>query len=189
VNQFFRQDRPGLCLRAVLALVLALSACAPGLPRDFAPPAASRVIPGVPFHAQEDFQCGPASLAGVLNYLGDPAPPEEIAAAVFRPDLRGSVSLDLALYPRSRGLATRFWRGGVADLVASVDAGRPLVLMLDQGLGPVHVFHYLVAVGYSPQGLVANSGRREHVLLPWAEFLPAWERAENWTLLVERKAP
>lgn len=191
MNQPLRQDRPEHRLRAVpaLLLTLALTSCAMGLPRGFIPPVDTRTIAGVPFHAQEEYQCGPASLAGVLNFLGDPATPDEIAHAVFRPELRGSVSLDLALYPRGRGLSSRFWRGTVEDIMRNVDAGRPLVLMLDLGLGPVHTYHFLVAVGYAPQGLIANTGRREHALLPWAEVLRTWERADCWTLLVEAKTP
>ncbi|MBU1002352.1 MAG: C39 family peptidase [Proteobacteria bacterium] len=191
MNPLLRQDCPNFRLRAVLAVLLslALSSCAVGLPRGFTPPVTSRTIPDVPFHAQEVFQCGPASLAGVLNYLGDPVTPDEIAQAVFRPELRGSVSLDLALYPRGRGLSSRFWRGTVEDLVRSVDTGQPLVLMLDLGLGPVSTYHFLVVVGYSPQGPIVNTGRREHALLPWGEFLRTWERADSWTLLVEGKTP
>ncbi|WP_174409233.1 C39 family peptidase [Desulfovibrio psychrotolerans] len=151
------------------------------------PPSDTQTIADVPFHAQEDYQCGPASLAGVLNFLGDPATPDQIALAVYRPELRGSVSLDLALYPRNRGYSSRFWRGTVEDIIRNVDAGRPLVLMLDLGVGPVSTYHYLVAVGYAPQGLIANTGRRKHALLPWADVLRTWERADNWTLLVESK--
>ena len=184
------RDRPASALprgRAVLswAIALLLAACA-SLPPGFVPPAGGGQVEGVPFHAQEDHQCGPASLAGVLGFLGDPATPEEIAAAVFRPGLRGSVSLDLALYPRSRGLASRFFRGAPADLLAAVDAGRPLVLMLDQGLGPIHSFHFVVLTGYRPEGVVLNSGRSRGLLAPWASFLASWAGADNWALEVVR---
>ncbi len=185
-----RRDRPASVSRRsraglLAALCLALAACA-SLPPGFVPPAVGNAVPGVPFHAQEDYQCGPASLAGVLNFLGDPATPEEIASAVFRPDLRGSVSLDLALYPRGRGLSSRFFRGTPADLTAAVDAGRPLVLMLDQGLAGVRYFHFAVLTGYRPQGAVLNSGREQGLLVPWASFLAQWAGADNWTLEVTR---
>jgi ABC-type bacteriocin/lantibiotic exporter with double-glycine peptidase domain len=144
------------------------------------------LVANVPFHPQEYHQCGPASLAGVLNFLGDPATPEEIASAVFRPDLRGSVSLDLALFPRSRGLATRFYRGAPADLLAAVDAGLPLVLMLDQGFAGVRVYHFAVLIGYRPEGVILNSGRSQGLLTPWASFLAQWAGAGNWTLEVSR---
>jgi hypothetical protein len=185
-----------LSVRAVPAALLALAfvmalawgcALAP-LPQGFAPPQARKVIPGVPFHPQTEYQCGPASLAGVLNFLGDPVTPEEIADAVFRKDLRGSVSLDLALYPRDRGFATRFWRGGVADLIAAVDAGTPLVVMIDQGIGPVGLGHFMVVVGYAPGGIVVNSGRERETVMAWRTFLPMWDRAADWTLAVTRGA-
>ncbi len=182
-----RPDTAGPRGRAVLfwAAGMLLAACA-SLPPGFAPPAGGGQVPGVPFHPQEDLQCGPASLAGVLNFLGDPVTPDQIAAQVFRPDLRGSVSLDLALYPRTRGFATRFFRGTPGDLVAAVDAGRPLVLMLDQGLGGVKVLHYVVLTGYRPEGVVVNSGRSQGVVLSWAGFLADWAGTGNWTLEVTR---
>ncbi|OIO06127.1 MAG: hypothetical protein AUJ49_00330 [Desulfovibrionaceae bacterium CG1_02_65_16] len=145
------------------------------------------MLAGVPFHPQEDHQCGPASLATVLNYLGDPVTPEDIAGAIFRPGLRGTVSLDLALYPRGRGFSTRFFRGSPADVAAAVDAGTPLLVMIDYGFSGVHLFHYMVVTGYDGEGVRVNSGRQREQRISWARFLSDWSGADNWALLVERK--
>lgn len=182
-------DRAARLTGAVLSCLfcLWLSACAARLPSGFSPPQGRSVVAGVPFHAQEDHQCGPAALAMVLNHHGDMATPEDIAQAIFRKDLRGTVSLDLALYPRGRGFATRFFRGTAAEIVTAVDTGKPLVVMVDEGLGGIHVFHYMVVVGYEPEGVLVNSGRRRGQRIPWREFLSGWSGAESWTLLVEPK--
>lgn len=164
-----------------------LTACAARLPLDFSQPQGRAVVADVPFHAQEDHQCGPAVLAMVLNHHGDMVTPEDIAQAIFRKDLRGTVSLDLALYPRGRGFATRFFRGTVADIVTAVDTGNPPVVMVDEGLGGIRVFHYMVVVGYEPEGVLVNSGRRRGQSIPWREFLSGWSGADRWTLLVEPK--
>ncbi len=176
---------------AVLAflLVLLAAACTP-LPQGFAPPPGQGQVRGVPFHAQEDHQCGPASLAMVLNHLGDPATPEDISRALYREDLRGTLSLDLALYPRGRGHASRFLRGAPQDVADAVNAGIPPLVMVNEGFGGIRVMHFMVITGYDGQGVTANSGRRQGVRLTWREFLSAWDGADRWLLLVTPgKAP
>lgn len=158
--------------------------------RDPTRPSVERVIPDVPFFPQERYQCGPASLAGVLRHLGATgaqATPEGIAEAIFRPGRHGTLSLDLALYPRARGLVTRWYDGSVADLMAAVDSGRPRIVMVDQGYGPVSTYHFMVVVGYAPDAVIVNSDRTPLQRLPWASFLRAWERTDRWTLEVRRQ--
>lgn len=147
------------------------------------------MVPGVPFHPQEDYQCGPATLAMVLNHQGDMVTPDDIARDIYRKDLRGTVSLDLALYPRTRGFRTRFFRGSPGDVIAAVDSGRPLLVMVDEGLGGIRIFHYMVVVGYEPEGVLVNSGRRREQRIPWATFLSGWRGADSWAMLVDPKEP
>lgn len=179
-----------LTTMAALALI-ACAACAGGnvdtrlLPPDMLA-AEERSISGVPFHSQGVGQCGPASLAGVLNFHGYPVTPEEIAADVLRPDLRGSLTLDLALWPRSRGFTTRWYAGSARDILDKTDQGLPLVVMLDQGIGPVSANHFVTLVGHAPDAVILNdSARGPGVHMDWPRFLSQWRRAGFWTLLVE----
>lgn len=172
----------GAVLAFLLAALLA-AACAP-LPQGFTPPPGQGQVRGVPFHAQEDHQCGPASLAMVLNHLGDPATPEDISRAIYRQDLRGTLSLDLALYPRGRGHGSSFRRGAPQDLADAVNAGLPPLVMVNEGFGGIRVMHFMVITGYDGQGVTANSGRRQGLRLSWREFLSAWDGADRWLLLV-----
>ena len=187
--------RQGLLRLAALCLVLLCSGCASldaaRLPAGFAAPPGQGDVLGVPFHAQEDHQCGPASLAMVLNHLGDPVTPDEISRALARKDrdgreLRGVVSLDLALYPRGRGFVSRFFRGSEQDVAAAVNAGQPLLVMVDEGFGGIRVLHFMVVTGYDAHGVRVNSGQRQGQRLGWGAFLSAWDGADRWALLVTR---
>ncbi|MBI5518683.1 MAG: C39 family peptidase [Desulfovibrio sp.] len=153
------------------------------------PPPGRGEVRGVPFHAQEDRQCGPASLAMVLNHLGDPATPDEISRVIYSKSLRGTLNLDLALYARGRGHQARFFRGSAADLAGAVDAGTPPLVMVDEGFGGIRVMHFMVVTGYDGEGVVANSGRRQGVRFSWGSFLASWAGADNWILLVTPGAP
>lgn len=144
----------------------------------------SNMIGTVPFYAQEAYQCGPASLAMVLNHAGDRVSPATIADSVFRKNIRGTVSLDMALYPRNRGFNSRFGAGTPQSLVQNVNDGRPIVVMINQGFSMVRKLHYMVIIGYSPEGIVAHTGTERAKRIPWSEFLPQWEETGRWMLVV-----
>ena len=177
-------------LGAGLAVAL-LAGCASqaGVGRtDFSPPAEARRISRAPFYPQRTEQCGPASLAAVLNHLGDPVTPEEAARAVYRPEAHGTLNLDLVLYARSRGYRSEWKNGEPGDLIRAVDRERLSIVMLDLGMAGVHKFHFAVVVGYGPDGILLNTGRTPEQLAPWPVFLDQWSGAGNWVMTVEPKA-
>lgn len=147
-------------------------------------PSKSATIGEVPFFPQSRYQCGPASLAGVLKFYGDEIHPEEIADVIYRGDIRGTVSLDLALYPRQRGFASRWYNGSAEDLKRNVDRGAPLVVMVDRGLSRIRAHHFMVVTGYDSEGVIVNSGKSRGKVVPWGLFLRQWQRTQNWTLLI-----
>lgn len=154
------------------------------LPADTSRPGNTATIAALPFFPQEDYQCGPASMAGVLRHMGVDTTPEQIAAAIYRNNLHGTLSLDLALYPRTIGLHSRFYEGSITDIVAAVDAGIPLIVMADSGFGPVSTYHFMVVAGYTPQGIIVNSYRTERQRMGWDAFMRVWNRTGRWTLRV-----
>jgi hypothetical protein len=144
----------------------------------------------VPFYPQVSFQCGPASLAGVLNFFGEGVTPDEIAEAIFRRDIRGTVTLDMVLYARKRGFFAEWYNGSIDDIRRSVDGRVPLIVMVDFGFGSARKNHFMVVVGYTPEGVIANCGRTHEKLISWEYFLARWNRTKRWTLRIEKeKAP
>ncbi|MGD2080352.1 MAG: C39 family peptidase [Nitrospirota bacterium] len=176
---------PALSAKRFLGLLVLplLLSCAAA--RTAGPPA--RVLEGVPFYAQEDYQCGPASLAGVMNFWGVEVTPEDIAGEIFSGGAKGTLNIDLALYARGRGLEARYFGGTLGGIRDSIDAGYPVIVLVDLGLWLYRKDHFMVVVGYSEGGLVVNSGREEHKFVTTEDFVRTWEKAGSWTLLV--KAP
>lgn len=185
-----RGFRPLPVFVAILTLLLAvvLTGCAVstnGTPSVFSAPAGSGKVENVPFYSQLTYQCGPASLASVLNFYGYAVTPDQIARAIFRDDIHGTVTLDMVLYVREKGFSARWYSGSANDIQCAVDGDVPLIVMIDLGFGNLSKYHYLVIIGYGQEGVIVNSGKEREKLMPWDRFLPRWQRTKCWTLRVE----
>jgi ABC-type bacteriocin/lantibiotic exporter with double-glycine peptidase domain len=171
----------------VLFLFLALSVLIPScatMPADLAP-AKTHLIAGVPFYAQEKDRCGPASLAGVMNYWKIRVSPAEISKTIFSESARGTLDVDMIVFPQKRGLRTEQYSGGMTDLRKKIDNGYPLVVLVDYGFWVYQREHYMVIVGYDDKGIIANSGTVSGKFIPENDFVKAWEKTNFWTLLIK----
>lgn len=166
-------------------LFILLFACA-GASRNRETPTV-RFIEDVPFYRQEAYQCGPASLAGVLNYWGLNISPAEIAAEIYSPKARGTLDMDMVFYAQRKGLKASQYQGNVEDLKRNIDSNQPLVVLVDDGFWVYEKAHFMVVVGYDEGGLIVNSGKERHQFIPLSRFLRGWERAKFWTLRITPK--
>jgi len=142
------------------------------------------LIKDVPFFPQETYQCGPASLAGVLNYWGTPVSPEEIAIEIFSPSAKGTLNIDMLLYAEKKGLKADSYEGSVKDLKDKIDLGFPLIVFVDYGFWVYQQNHFMVVVGYDEKGIIANSGRERFKAISLKDFIKSWKRKKFWTLLI-----
>jgi ABC-type bacteriocin/lantibiotic exporter with double-glycine peptidase domain len=147
----------------------------------------SHVIQNVPFHPQEKFQCGPASLAGVLNHWKINVSPEEIASEIYSKSARGTLNIDMALYVEKIGLKVRQYRGSFEDIKDKIDSGYPLIVLVDEGFLIYQKNHFMVVIGYRGDGIIVNSGREQGKFIPVKEFLRSWEKTKFWTLWIMPK--
>ena len=173
----------------VAALLIGLSGCAAsptlagGLPAGM--PAAIE-LRDTPFFPQEDYQCGPAALATVLQASGVQSAPEALAPQVYLPGRRGSLQAELiGAARRHNRLAYRLPETGQA-LVAQLHEGRPVLVLQNLGLESMPVWHYAVLIGYDAGRNVAvlRSGRRERIEMRWQRFAGSWHRAGRWAIVV-----
>jgi ABC-type bacteriocin/lantibiotic exporter with double-glycine peptidase domain len=148
-------------------------------------PITSGKIENVHFYPQLAYQCGPASLAGVLNFHGIEVMPDQIAVEIFRPDIGATVTMDMVLYARKKGVSAKWYSGSGNDIRRAIDAGVPLIIMVDFGVANISKYHYMVVIGYDPDGIIANTGKEHEKRIRWKKFLPRWDRANRWTLRIE----
>ena len=147
------------------------------------PPRAT--VAGVPLIRQDDFHCGPASLAMVMQWSGLKATQAEIAAQSFSPGARGTYLADMTGAARRRGrLAVGL--SEFSGLLDEIAAGHPVIVFQNLGLNWAPKWHYAVAVGYDLDAgeVILHSGELDRMVMPTGLFLRTWRRGENWGLVV-----
>jgi ABC-type bacteriocin/lantibiotic exporter with double-glycine peptidase domain len=90
----------------------------------------------------------------------------------------------MIFYPERRGLKSTQYEGSFEDVKKKIDAGYPLIVMVDEGFWFYQKNHFMVVLGYRENGVVANSGKYRYKFLPLNDFLKSWERTKYWTLLI-----
>ena len=181
----------GSRLRAIAAglFAFALAGCATST--RMAEYAANERLPAAveldstPFFPQADQQCGPAALASVLGAAGQAVTPGQLAREIFVPGREGSLQPELVAAIRARGLLPYALDRHPGELMAELAAGRPVLVLQKQGLGPWPAWHYAVLIGYDAgRGtFLLRSGTTERLERRAAAFDVTWRRAERWAIV------
>lgn len=178
-------------LAGVVLLMLGLSllsgcASAPRLASPEAMGVPPRVqLEGVPFHAQREYQCGPASLAMVLNASGVDATVDELIPQVFLPHREGSVQPEMLATLRRQGRVPFVLDGRFESLLEELAAGHPVVVMQNLSLPAWPMWHYAVAIGYDLDDrlMTLHSGEEPERLESFRRFDATWARSERWAVV------
>ena len=172
-----------------LAAALLLSACSA--------PQANRILeaPGdlpprvemseVPFFPQEQYYCGPAALATVLAWSGLDVTQEDLVSQVYTPGRQGTLRSDVVAAARRNGrLAVPV--DTLADLLAELDAGHPVIVFQNLALDWYPQWHFAVAVGYdlNTGDLILRSGTDQRRVTRLSTFEHTWRRGDYWALVV-----
>ena len=142
-----------------------------------------RELTEVPFFAQSDYQCGPASLAMVMNAAGVKVTPEELVPQVYLPERKGSLQVEMLAAARRHGLVSYQLPPTYAALVQEIAAGTPVILL--QNTGIKEGWHYAVAIGYDWDNgmLQMRSGLNERQDMPMAMNELIWRRSGYWAMV------
>ncbi len=140
----------------------------------------------VPFFPQEEFQCGPAALATVLNWSGTQLTPENLAPQVYLPGRQGSLQIELLAATRRHGRIPYGLRPELETLINEVRAGHPVLVLQNLGLSWYQKWHYAVVVGFDLQQdqIILRSGREQRHVVPIKLFERTWRRGDYWAITV-----
>jgi len=152
------------------------------------PPAglpAAAEITSVPFYAQEDYQCGPASLAAVLQHAGRDATPTALVPQVYVPARKGSLQSEMLAATRRHGLVAYELAPRLEALLREIAGGTPVLVLQNLALDWAPQWHYAVAIGYDleARSLVLRSGVTRRLAMRLDTFERTWARSGHWAML------
>ncbi len=140
----------------------------------------------VPFYPQEDYQCGPAALATVLQASSVEVTPDELVSRVYVPARQGSLQIEMLAAARAYGRASYQLAPLLEHVLHEVREGRPVLVMQNLGLSWYEQWHYAVVVGYDleQKELMLRSGTIKDYRVPVKVFERTWRRSEHWAFVV-----
>lgn len=137
-----------------------------------------------PFYPQEIHQCGPAALATLLAATGVAVTPDELAAQIYLPGRKGSLSVELLATPRRYDRLAYKLQPELGQLLQEVSHGHPVLVLQNLGLQWIPRWHYAVVVGFDldEESVVLRSGRNERVITAMPTFERTWRRSDYWAM-------
>lgn len=144
------------------------------------------LLDSVPFYPQEDYQCGPAALATVLQASRVSVIPDALVSQVYVPARQGSLQIEMLAAPRRYGRVTHVLPPDLEGVLREVQGGRPVLVMQNLGLDWYPQWHYAVIVGYDLNAgdVILRSGLIRDYRLALPVFERTWRRAGHWAVLV-----
>ena len=140
----------------------------------------------VPFHLQDDYLCGPASLAMVFNAAGvKDANVESVTPLVYLPGRQGSLQAEMLGATRRTGLVAYTLAPQLEDVLREVAAGTPVVVLLNLAFKLIPVWHYAVIVGYDLESrkVIVRSAKRPRDEWSFGFLEYFWRESGYWSML------
>jgi hypothetical protein len=143
------------------------------------------MVENVPFYAQDELQCGPASLAMALNWSGVSVEPADLTSEVYTPGLKGSLQNSLISSTRRHGRVA-YPISGAEPLMTEISAGHPVIVLVNLAFYWYPQWHYAVVIGYDQEQeeVILHSGLTAREVISFWTFNNTWKRGDYWGLIV-----
>lgn len=157
-----------------------------------APPAEfiqAQELVDVNFNPQREYECGPASLATILQTQGLKVLDSELVPQVYLPERKGSLQIELLAATRRYELVPYVIEKNMTSLLREVKAGNPVLVLQNLGLESFPKWHYAVVIGYDINNdkIILRSGEIKRHVNSFSLFERTWRRAKYWGFIALNK--
>jgi tetratricopeptide (TPR) repeat protein len=176
----------GAALASASFLFLVLNGCStiPPSMSAYGPAASPLELVDTPFYPQQQYQCGPAALMTLLTASGVATTLNAVTAQVYIPAREGSLQTEILAASRAAERIPYVLAPGLASITAELAAGRPVLVLQNQGVSWAPRWHYAVVVGTDAQNkkVVLRSGTDLRRTTRSSVFLRTWRRSDYWAV-------
>ena len=143
--------------------------------------------------------CGAQALGAMIAFANPGLPAKSVADELPWHD-EGATPVDLLLAARHRGCEAVIARGSMDALKASIQSGRPILVMLDAGLEArslvfgfryptPDVMHWAVVSGVASDDsqVLLAAERRRHYIASTEDFTRRWEQSDFCMISIEAR--
>ena len=143
------------------------------------------IISDIPFFPQEDYECGPASLAMLFQSAGVNVLPEQLQEQVYLPGRKGSLQVEMLVASRRNELVGYLLAPDLEFIFREVSAGNPVLIFQNLSLPIYPIWHYAVVIGFDRDRnvLILHSGRTPNLEMSFFTFERTWTRSGNWAMV------
>jgi len=143
-------------------------------------------IKNVPFYPQQQFHCGPSTLAMAMNFYGKNLSPNELAKDVFTPGRKGSFQAEMKAAVRKRGMIAYELTPELVYLLAEISVGHPVIILQNKAVKYYPIWHYALVIGYdlNKKQIYLHSGLNENYIVSMSVFEFTWKRSNRWAMVV-----
>lgn len=147
--------------------------------------ARSHTIAAVPFIEQQTAQCGPTTLAMVLEHYGENPDLDVLVSQILTKNKNGSLQANMIGGARRQGMMA-MTLNSFSDLIKEIDAGHPIIIFENLALSWWPQWHYAVVYGYDldRQEVYLHTGKEQSTTISFAHLEADWSMGDYWGLVV-----
>lgn len=136
-------------------------------------------------YPQEEYSCGPSSLATLLNHQHIDFVYGDVIGNTFTPELKGALQVEMKATARHYGLIPFAINPNLASILSEVSTNRPVLVLFNLGLPAVPMWHYSVVTGFDKEKKqVYLSGTKTNpTWMSFYEFETFFERGGSWAIV------
>lgn len=136
-------------------------------------------------YPQEEYFCGPSSLATLLTYEHIEFIYSDIIGSTFTPGVKDSLQHEMKEMARHYGLIPYEINPNLGAVLSEISNNRPVLVLLNLGLTSLPVWHYSVITGFdtASKKIFLTGSKNNQTGMSFDEFERFFERAGRWAIV------